>query len=308
MARGRRRARCRRRTGSSSRRTRGSRRSRPAPRAGGAGARRGPRRVSTVPYIIVAVVRHAGPVGGAHHVEPLVAGRLAGAITWRTRSTRISAPPPGSESWPGGAQAREGLVRLDPRDVGDVQDLRGRQGVQVDRVARLDVAEEVLVPLDPQVGVVAALQEQRGAAQVERLLDLAEDHRLRQDVALGVHGRPVEGAEVAVGDAEVGVVDVAVDRRTSRRPGSPVASRRGPRPRPRPPGRGEASSASASSSRQAPAGRGRPRGSPRVRGVRGSTRRRSYAASRGTARRARRRGRAASRKASSPARSAAPNS
>ena len=56
-----------------------------------------------------------------------------------------------------------------------------------------------------------ALQQQGRAAQVEGLLDLPEDHRLGEDPALGVAGQPVEGAEVAVGDAEVGVVDVAVD-------------------------------------------------------------------------------------------------
>ena len=56
--------------------------------------------VSTVPYIMVAVVdmpaRWAALITSSH--SSLVV--LRGAITWRTRSTRISAPPPGSESWP----------------------------------------------------------------------------------------------------------------------------------------------------------------------------------------------------------------
>ena len=60
--------------------------------------------------------------------------------------------------------------------------------------------------------MVAALHEQAGAAERERLLDLLEDDRLRQEVALAlVAGPPVEGAEVAVGDADVRVVEVAVD-------------------------------------------------------------------------------------------------
>src|SRR5215469_13906642 len=60
--------------------------------------------------------------------------------------------------------------------------------------------------------MVAALHEQTRAAESERLLDLLEDDRLRQEVALALVARPaVEGAEVAVRDADVRVVEVAVD-------------------------------------------------------------------------------------------------
>src|SRR3954447_10996311 len=84
--------------------------------------------------------------------------------------------------------------------------------MQMDRVALLEGFEEVLVVVDPEIGMVAALHEDAGAADRERLLDLLEDDRLRQQVALGaVSGAPVERAEVAVGDADVRVVEVAVD-------------------------------------------------------------------------------------------------
>ena len=92
----------------------------------------------------------------------------------------------------------------------------------------LDRAEQVLVPLDLQIGMQAALHQHAGAAQVERLLNLVEDRFLRQDVAFGVPHRAVERAEAAILGAEVGVVDVAVDdvgdhafrvqRRAPRRP------------------------------------------------------------------------------------------
>ena len=113
---------------------------------------------------------------------------------------------------PGIAQARERLGHRQLRPAGDVLHLGRREGVQVDRVARLDRAEQILVPVDAEVGVVTALHQHRGAAESQRLLDLLEDHRARQHVALAAVPRPaVEGAEVAVGDADVGVVDIAVD-------------------------------------------------------------------------------------------------
>ena len=60
--------------------------------------------------------------------------------------------------------------------------------------------------------MMAALHQDAGAADRERLLDLLEDDRLRQQVALAAVARAaVEGAEVAVGDADVRVVEVPVD-------------------------------------------------------------------------------------------------
>ena len=56
-----------------------------------------------------------------------------------------------------------------------------------------------------------ALHQDAGAAQVDGLLDLLEDHFLRKNVAFGVAHRAVERAEAAILGAEVRVVDIAVD-------------------------------------------------------------------------------------------------
>ena len=91
-------------------------------------------------------------------------------------------------------------------------DLGRRERVQVDRVARLDRAEEVLVVVDAEVRVVAALHQHAGAAELERLLDLLEDRPASAAGSPRARSRgAVEGAEVAGGDADVRVVDVAVD-------------------------------------------------------------------------------------------------
>src|SRR5437773_11817568 len=84
--------------------------------------------------------------------------------------------------------------------------------MQVDRVPRLYRAEEILVVVDPEVRVMSPLHQEPGAAERDRLLDLLEDDRLRQEIPLArVSGAAVEGAEVAVRVADVRVVQVAVD-------------------------------------------------------------------------------------------------
>src|SRR3954467_15133581 len=75
----------------------------------------------------------------------------------------------------------------------------------------LDRAEQVLVPLDRQIRIVPALQQQLHAAERDRLVDLAEDLLEPEDVAFAGSNGPVERAEVAARDADVRVVDVAVD-------------------------------------------------------------------------------------------------
>ena len=78
-------------------------------------------------------------------------------------------------------------------------------------IALLDRAEQILVPRQRQVGIVAALQQQLHAADGDRFVDLPEQLVEPEHVALGRSDRPVERAEVALRDADVRVVDVAVD-------------------------------------------------------------------------------------------------
>ena len=79
------------------------------------------------------------------------------------------------------------------------------------RIALLHRAEEILVPLDRQIGVVAALQQELHAADGDRFVDLAEDLVEAEDIPFGVPDGSIERAEVAARDADVRVVDVAVD-------------------------------------------------------------------------------------------------
>jgi len=148
----------------------------------------------------------------AHHGEPLVRLRLLrsddvpdsvdqnlSAAAWDRVEARV-------------AQTGDRLPQRQLAAPRDVLDLRRREGVQVDVVARLDRAEQILVVIDAEIRVVSALHQEPGAAERECLLDLLEDDRLRQEVALTcVAGAAVEGTEVAVRVTDVRVVEVAVD-------------------------------------------------------------------------------------------------
>ncbi len=82
--------------------------------------------------------------------------------------------------------------------------------MDVDRVVLLDVPHEVEVPLERDVRVVAALNEDLDRAQLFGLVDLLPDLLERQHVALVVLGPPVERAKLAVGNAHIRIVDVSV--------------------------------------------------------------------------------------------------
>ena len=147
-----------------------------------------------------------------HHVQPLGGLRLLRGDDLAHPVDEDLAAAAGDRIEPGVAEPRQRLGDRELRAARDVLDLGRRERMEVNRVALLDRAEEILVVVDAEVGMVAALHQQAGAAERERLLDLLVDHRLRQQVALAPVARPaVEGAEVAVGDADVRVVQVPVD-------------------------------------------------------------------------------------------------
>jgi hypothetical protein len=168
--------------------------------------------------------RHPEPVGLAHDVEPFLRLRLLRRDDRANSIHEDFRAATGDRVEPGVAQARERLRGRELRAPRDVLDLGRRERVEVDRVALLDRAEEILVVVDPEVGVVATLHEQPGAAERERLLDLLVDHGLGQQIALAHVAWPaVERAEVAVRDADVRVVEVPVDdERHHGRVGQPV--------------------------------------------------------------------------------------
>ena len=76
---------------------------------------------------------------------------------------------------------------------------------------RLMYLQQVEIPLERDVRVVPALHQDLDAAQRLGFVDLGADLLERQRLAFVVLRAAVERAEAAVGDADVRVVDVAVD-------------------------------------------------------------------------------------------------
>ena len=152
-------------------------------------------------------------VGLAVDVDPLL-GRALGVgehVLAHVVGEQLGAAA-GDRHQAGGLEAADDVVEAHPLLLGDELDLRRREGVDVELgVLGADVAQQLLVPLDRQVGVDAALHEDAGAVEGEGLLDLLADLLEGEEVALGVAGLAVEGAEAAAVDADVGVVDVAID-------------------------------------------------------------------------------------------------
>ena len=163
---------------------------------------------------------HGGRAAAAQGV-PLAAdlqpvGRprpCSGLTSRRTRSTRISAPPPGRLPKPGRLQPHEHLADRQPGELA-MWSISGGLNPWTLTCGKLglDVAEQLLVPLERQLRVHAALQAGSGrrpgrsSRRSSRSSVVAVD-----DVGVRVAEPARERAEAAAARADVRVVDVAVD-------------------------------------------------------------------------------------------------
>ena len=75
----------------------------------------------------------------------------------------------------------------------------------------LDVAHQIQIPLERDIRIVPALEQDLHTTQCLRLLDLLADLLERQGVPFPMLWPTIEGAESTVRNTDVRVVDVAVD-------------------------------------------------------------------------------------------------
>ena len=73
-------------------------------------------------------------------------------IFWRTRSAKISAPPPGSESSPASLQLAQDLLVGPAVQIGEERDLDRREALQVNLgTDPLEAAQQLRVVLERQI-------------------------------------------------------------------------------------------------------------------------------------------------------------
>jgi hypothetical protein len=162
---------------------------------------------------------HAQRVGDIHRRQPRLGGALAqpdlAADGWRedlAAAAREAVEPRllQADHDPADLLFQVGAGRVE--EVDELDELGRAERVDVDaREALLDLAEQVEVPVEGQLGVHAALQEDLRAADRAELGDLLEQLLLLERVRIVVRRVAAERAEGALGGAHIGVVDVAVD-------------------------------------------------------------------------------------------------
>jgi hypothetical protein len=118
-------------------------------------------------------------------------------------------------------EARLGEEVQDVRDRfagqgGEVVNLGRGEAVKVDGVAFLDAAEEGGEPLKAKSRVQPPLEHDLGRSLAYSLVDAVFDIIVTEEEGLGTLFVAEEGAEPTAVDADVGVVDVAVDEKGDR--------------------------------------------------------------------------------------------
>ena len=162
---------------------------------------------------------HAQLVRHVHGGEPRLGGALAQADLGAHRGSEDLAAAARDAGEAGLLELRHdaadlllvgGARRIE--EVDELHELRRAEGVHVHlREAALDLAEEVEVPVERELGVHAALHEDLRAADGDELLDLLQERVVGERVGVAVARVAPERAERALGGADVRVVDVAVD-------------------------------------------------------------------------------------------------
>lgn len=170
----------------------------------------------------------------AHAVEPFVGRVLVGCDYLSDSVHQNFSPRTGNGMQTGRFESLERIFQRELRDVGDVNDLGRTQRVKDDlRVRGFDLAKDVFVPVDLELGIEPALKKDldrffsgiERAGDLDGFADLVENLFFGERVALGVSWDPVERAELAPDPANVGVVQDSandVGHRSSRDLGLPA--------------------------------------------------------------------------------------
>ena len=148
-----------------------------------------------------------------HHIEPFVGAclgvaveELADAVDENFRAAaRNAVETRGHQSIDHGWHGKLGHARK-------MDHFGWRERVELERGKTLfDCAKQIFVPLERQVWIVAALEQQLDAANRNRFFDLAEDLLEAEHVTITCADLPVERTKIAARHTDIRVIDVAID-------------------------------------------------------------------------------------------------
>ena len=151
------------------------------------------------------------PMRRVHHLQPIVAHGFERRDAPPHPVHQYFPAPAGDRSQSRPDEPRDDLLQRHSEDLPEMDEFARTEAVNVDRGELLFyMRQQILVPLQRELGMMAALHQDLRAAPREGFLNLPVHFLQRDDVGAGVALRAVKGAEFAIDIADVGVVDIAV--------------------------------------------------------------------------------------------------
>ena len=146
---------------------------------------------------------------GALSLKILSYGVLELAVTLAEVLSEDFGPSTSDPTNASGFEALCGVSIVELGVVGEIHELGDGESVELELIAvtSANIGEEVAVVAERQMRVEATVESREVAAKGEQIVQLGEDIVLLHDVAALLPRQPVEGAVVALGDADVGIVD-----------------------------------------------------------------------------------------------------
>ena len=154
---------------------------------------------------------HALVVRELHDLEPAIGSCFLGGDDVAHALNEDLSAPARNRIEARAAKLANDLDRIHTEQLREEIDLARTEAVDVDRMIALDVLHQIQVPLERDIGVVPALNQDLDSAKCLELVDLGPDLLEGQRVTLAMFRPTGERAKPAIGNADIGVINVAVD-------------------------------------------------------------------------------------------------
>ena len=146
-----------------------------------------------------------------HDLEPAIGTSLLGCHDVTDTLHEDFAAAAGNRIEARGLELADHVARVHAEARREEVDFARREAVNVNRMMLLDIAHQIQIPLERDIRIVPALNQDLHATKRLCLLDLIADLFEGEGIPFPVFRTTVEGAESTVRYTDVRVVDIAVD-------------------------------------------------------------------------------------------------